>query len=90
MIIGIERIHKRNVRRHEIQRVLRNRCWHQAEVIQDDIRGVKGAHERKAGYCCAERGELADDVEVLFDEVGVGWLGVVGVVEEVAAAGLEL
>ena len=51
---------------------------------------MERADEREAGDSGAERGELADDVEVLFDEVGVGWLGVVGIVEEVTAAGLEL
>lgn len=37
MVIRIQCIHKRYVRRHEIERVLRDRRWDEAEVVENHI-----------------------------------------------------
>lgn len=89
MVVRILAVDKRHICRHEVPRVLRDRRWEKSEAVEDNIADVERAQKRETSQS-RQSPDLAEQRDALVDNTGVGLLLVVGVLEEVTTAGLEL
>lgn len=89
MVVWILAIDKRNIRRHEVLRVLRQRRGDESEAVQDNIANVERAQKGEVRES-RQSANLAQHWYALLDQSRVDLLLGMRVLEEITTTGLEL
>lgn len=89
MVFWILAIDKRNIRRHEVLRVFRQRRGDESEAVQDNIANVERA-QKGEGRQFRQSANLAQHWYALLDQSRVDLLLGMHMLEEITTTGLEL